>query len=66
MKMTEFYQEKERLKSANWDLKLENSKMSVEVRDFKKIKVFLGINKVQELLKSVNKTKHRNRSDMAK
>ncbi len=65
-KMTELYQEKEWLKSANWDLKLENSEMSVEVRDFNKIKVFLGIDKVQELLKSVNKTKHRNRSDMAK
>lgn len=65
-KMTELYQEKERLKSANWDLRMANSKMGVEVRDYKKIKNFLGIDKVRELLKSINKTKHRNRSDMAK
>lgn len=43
-----------------------NSKMGVEVRDYKKLKNFLGIDKVRELLKSINKTKHRNRSDMAK
>lgn len=66
MKMTELYQEKERLKSANWDLRMSNSKMSVEVRNFQKIKDFLGIDKVQKLLKSINKTKHRNRSDMVK
>lgn len=66
MKMTELYKEKERLKSANWDLKKANSKMGVEVRNFKKIKGFLGIDKVQELLKSINKTKHRNKSDVMK
>lgn len=66
MKMTELYQEKERLKSANWDLRMANSKMGIEVRDYKKIKNFLGIDKVRELLKSINKTKYRNRSDMAK
>ena len=60
-KMTELYQEKERLKSANWALKLENSKMNVEVRDFKKIKVFLGIDKVQELLKFINRTKQKSK-----
>ncbi len=46
-----------------------NSKMSVEVRYFKKIKVFLCIDcidKVQELLKSINKTKHKSRLDMMK
>ena len=66
MKMTELYQEKERLKSANWDLRMSNRKISVEDRNFQKIKDFLGIYKVQKLLKSINKTKHRNRSDMAK
>ena len=65
-KMTELYQEKERLKSANLDLRMANSKMSVEVRNFKKIKDFLGIDKVQVLLKSINKTKHKNRSDIIK
>ncbi len=35
--------------------------MSVEVRDFKKIKVFLGIDKVQELLKFINRTKQKSK-----
>lgn len=63
-KMTELYQEKETLKSANWDLRMANSKMSVEVRNFKKIKDFLGIDKVQEMLKTISKSKHR--SDISK
>lgn len=63
-KMTEFYREREKLKSENWNLKLENSKMGVEIRDFKRIKDYLGIDKVQDLLKAINKTKHRNRSDV--
>lgn len=63
-KMTELYQEKENLKSANWDLRMTNSKMSVEVRKFKKIKDFLGIDKVQEMLKTISKSK--NRSDISK
>lgn len=63
-KMTELYQEKENLKSANWDLRMANSKMNVEVRNFKKIKDFLGIDKVQEMLKTISKSK--NRSDISK
>lgn len=63
-KMTELYQEKENLKSANWDLRMANSKMGVEVRNFKKIKDFLGIDKVQEILKNISKSK--NRSDISK
>lgn len=63
-KMTELYREKENLKSANWDLRMANSKMSVEVRNFKKIKDFLGIDKVREMLKTISKSKHR--SDISK
>lgn len=59
-KMTGLYQEKERLKSANWDLRMANSKMSVEVRNFKRIKDFLGIDKVKELLKIINASRQRN------
>ena len=66
MKMTELYQEKERLKSANWDLRMANSKMGVEVRDYKKIKNFLGIDKVREILKAINRSKNKNRTDMIK
>ena len=58
--MTELYQEKERLKSANWDLRMANSKMGVEVRNFEKIKNFLGIDKVQELLKIINASRQKN------
>ena len=36
MKMTELYQGKERLKSANLDLRMSNRKISVEVRNFQK------------------------------
>ena len=66
MKMTELYQEKEGLKSANWDLRMANSKMGVEVRDYKKIKNFLGIDKVREILKAINRSKNKSRTDMIK
>ena len=66
MKMTELYQEKERLKSANWDLRMTNSKMGVEVRDYEKIKNFLGIDKVREILKAINRSKNKSRTDMIK
>ena len=65
-KMTELYQEKERLKSENWDLRMANSKMSVEVRNFKRIKDFLGIDRVQEILKIIRKINQKERSDMTK
>lgn len=65
-KMTELYQGKERLKSENWDLRMVNSKMSVEVRNFERIKDLLGIDRLQELLKFISKTKHKSRSDMMK
>lgn len=59
-KMAELYKEKEQLKSENWDLRMANSKMSVEVRNFKRIKDFLGIDRVQELLKTINTSRRKN------
>ena len=37
-----------------------NSKMGVEVRNFEKIKNFLDIDKVQELLKIINASRQKN------
>ena len=58
-KLLTVHEEKERLKSANWDLRMANSQMGVEVRNFEKIKNFLGIDKVKEMLKIINTQKHK-------
>ena len=56
-KLTE---EKERYKSKVWNLNLENSRLKVQLRDYDKIKDYLGIDKVEELLKNINATMRRN------
>ncbi len=56
-KLTE---EKERYKSKVWNLNLENSRLKVQLRDYDKIKDYLGIDKVEELLKTINATMRRN------
>ena len=38
---------------------MSNSQMGVEVRNFEKIKNFLGIDKVKEMLKIINAQKHK-------
>jgi len=58
-KLLTVHEEKERLKSANWDLRMANSQMGVEVRNFEKIKNFLGVDKVKEMLKIINAQKHK-------
>ena len=58
-KLLTVHEEKERLKSANWDLRMANSQMGVEVRNFEKIKNFLGIDKVKEMLKIINAPKYK-------
>lgn len=50
-KLTE---EKERYKSKVWNLNLENSRLKVQLRDYNKIKDYLGIDKIKELLKTIN------------
>ena len=58
-KLSVVYEERERLKSANWDLRLANSQMGVEVRNFEKIKNFLGADKIKEMLKVINASKQK-------
>ena len=58
--------ENQRLKSRVWDLNLENSRLRVELRNFDKIKDFLGIDKIKEILKTINKTKYKKRSDISR
>ena len=58
--------ENQKLKPKVWDLNLENSRLRVELRNFDKIKDFLGIDKIEEMLKTINKTKHKKRSDISR
>lgn len=58
--------EKERYKSKVWNLNLENSQLKVQVRDYDKIKSYFGFDKIQEILKIINKQKSQKRSDVTK
>lgn len=58
--------ENQKLKSKVWDLNLENSQLKVQVRDFDRIKEFFGIDKIKEILRTINKTKHKKRSDISR
>ncbi len=58
--------ENQKLKSRVWDLNIENSRLKVQVRDFDRIKDFFGIDKIKEILKTINKTKHKKRSDISR
>ena len=65
-KISTLTDENQKLKSKVWDLNLENSRLRVELRNFDKIKDFLGIDKIEEMLKIINKTKHKKRSDISR
>lgn len=65
-KISTLTDENQKLKSKVWDLNLENSRLRVELRNFDKIKDFLGIDKIEEVLKTINKTKHKKRSDISR
>lgn len=57
-KITTLQKEKEDLKTKVWDLKVENTHLKKELKDFEKIKAYLGIDKIKELLKTIaDKTK---------
>lgn len=60
-KLTE---EKERYKSKVWNLNLENSRLKVQLRDYNKIKDYLGIDKIKELLKTINAAMRREHKKM--
>ncbi len=65
-KISTLTDENQKLKSRIWDLNLENSRLRVELRNFDKIKEYLGIDKIKEMLKTINKTKHKKRSDISR
>lgn len=58
--------ENSKLKSRVWDLNMENSKLKVQVRDFDRVKEYLGIDRVREILKTANKLKNKKRSDISR
>ena len=60
-KLTE---EKEIYKSKMWNLNLENSRLKVQLRDYDKIKDYLGIDKIKELLKTINAAMRREHKKM--
>ena len=65
-KISTLTDENQELKSRVWDLNLENSQLRVELRNFDKIKEYIGIDKIKEILKTINKTKHKKRSDISR
>ncbi len=65
-KISRLTDENQKLKSRVWDLNLENSRLKVEIRNFDKIKDFLGIDKIKEILKTINKSKQKKRSDISR
>lgn len=65
-KISKLTDENQKLKSRVWDLNIENSRLKVQVRDFDRIKDFLGIDKIKEILKTINKTKHKKQSDISR
>ena len=65
-KISTLADENQKLKSRVWDLNIENSRLKVQVRDFDRIKEFFGIDKIKEILKTINKTKHKKRSDISR
>lgn len=58
-KISKLYEEKEHYKSRAWNLNKENSQLKVQLRDYDKIKEYLGIDKVKELLKTINASRQK-------
>lgn len=56
-KISKLQQEKEELKTKLWDKTIENNNLKKQLTDFEKIKLYLGIDKVKELLKTINSPK---------
>ena len=58
-KIAKLNDEKEHYKDKAWHLNLENSQLKVQLRDYDKIKEHLGIDKVKELLKTINASRQK-------
>ena len=56
-KISKLQEEKEELKTKLWDKTIENNNLKKQLTDFEKIKLYLGIDKVKELLKTINSPK---------
>ena len=53
-KISKLQEEKEELKTKLWDKTIENNNLKKQLTDFEKIKSYLGIDKVKELLQTIN------------
>ena len=53
-KISKLEKEKAALETKLWDKRIENNHLKKQLKDFEKIKSYLGIDKVQELLKNIN------------
>ena len=53
-KISKLKEEKEELKTKLWDKTIENNNLKKQLTDFEKIKSYLGIDKVKELLQTIN------------
>jgi hypothetical protein len=58
--------EKEDYKSRVWHLNLENNKLKTQLRDYDKIKSYLDLDKIKEILKLAGKSKSHDRSEIVK
>lgn len=55
-KISKLQQEKEELKSKLWDKTTENNHLKKQLSDYEKIKSYFGIDKIKELLQTINIT----------
>lgn len=55
-KISKLQEEKEELKTKLWDKTIENNNLKKQLTDFEKIKSYLGIDKIKELLQTNNTT----------
>ena len=53
-RISKLQQEKEELKSKLWDKTTENNHLKKQLSDYEKIKSYLGIDKIKELLQTIN------------
>ena len=57
-KISKLEKEKAALETKLWDKRIENDRLKKQLKDFEKIKAYLGIDKIKELLQTIaDKTK---------
>ncbi len=56
--------ERDALKAENWNIRKENRMLKRQLQDFDRIKEFLGIDRMKELLNTINNSKYKKRSDI--